>query len=460
MLSEDNLVQAPNPARMAAPDMTSLADALLSRLFPICRSITGDGVRQTLRILKEVVPFDTYEVPTGATCFDWQVPNEWTIRDAFIADLNGVRIVDFKKCNVHVVSYSEPVDAELTFDELKPHLHTHEQDPDAIPYRTTYYKRSWGFCLSRRQFESLDRSARYRVKIDATLAPGSLTYGERVLRGTSDREYLVSTYCCHPSLANDNLSGIVLWTLLLSTLAKRTLQHTYRFVIVPETIGSIVYLSINANAMRSVRGGFVVSTVGGPGGFSYKRTFETDAAIDRVVRQTFLERDIPFKEHPFDLLGSDERSYSGPGFRIPVGTIAKDKYYEYPQYHTSLDNLDFVKASAIIETLDLYLHAIEILEQDRTYVSQLPGGEPQLGKRGLYPQAVGGSITPANRSRRHDAPSATDKVSALLSAAFWADGQTSLLTVAERSGLPVAALFDAAQRLAAAGVLREVTPRA
>ncbi|MBM3506214.1 MAG: DUF4910 domain-containing protein [Alphaproteobacteria bacterium] len=437
--------------RNAAGSGTTVESAasLLGDLFPICRSITGDGVRRTFKILRDLVDFHVREVASGTVCFDWVVPDEWNVRDAFIATEDGRRVVDFRVSNIHLVSYSEPVDAVLSFAELEPHLHVHHSLPKAIPYRTSYYRRGWGFCLTAAQLRSLDRSARYHVRIDTTLAPGSLSYGERVLQGGSGREFLVSTYCCHPSMANDNLSGVVIWTLLLKELAKRTLRHSYRFVIAPETIGAIAYLCRNEAAMKKVEGGFVISTAGGPGPLAYKHTFESDGYIDRVALQALRDSGLAFVEHPFSVMGSDERSYSSPAFRIPVGTICKDKYYEYAEYHSSLDNLDFVKPEALVTSLNAYLSAIDILERDARFDSLAPPAETQLGKRGLYGGAGGATLPkPVGEAGAND-------VGTVLTVLFWADGHTSLLEMAERTRLPFAALADAADRLKAAQLIRE-----
>jgi len=457
------------------PDWTALtarAEALLRGLFPLCRSISGDGLRQTLRGLAEVTPFDLVEVPSGTACYDWTVPDEWNVRDACVADSSGRRLIDFQVNNVHLVNYSCPFEGRLTFDELAPHLHTLPDLPNAIPYRTTYYNRNWGFCLTHEQFQKLDRNASYRVVVDTTLAPGALTYGEALLPGTSRREYLVSTYVCHPSLANDNLSGPVLWTLLLSELRRRPLRHSYRFVIAPETIGALAYIAANEAAVRALAGGFVATTVAGPGKFGYKQTFRGDDTIDRVVRLTFQELDLEYIAYPFDVNGSDERQYSQPGLRVPVGTICKDKYYEYPYYHTSLDDLDFVSAADLVETLKLYLLAIEKLEQNRVYRSRNPVGEPMLGKRGLYPK-TGGAIkqkaasNTAHGERRYAVESTPkghegsllygSELDAIRWVLFWADGETSLLEVAEKTGLPLRQLHEVAQKLVAGGLLEEVS---
>lgn len=436
--------------------LTAQADELLHRLFPICRSITGDGLRQTLELLGEVTPFDLQEVPSGSACYDWVVPDEWNVRDAFVADSRGRRVIDFQAHNLHLVNYSIPFEGNLTFDELKAHLYTLPKAPQAIPYRTAYYNRTWGFCLTQEQLEALDRDDTYHVVVETTLAPGALTYGEALLPGSSGQEFLVSTYACHPSLANDNLSGIVLWTLLLRDLRQQSLRHSYRFVIAPETIGALAYISRNEAAVRALTGGFVVTSVAGPSPFGYKPTWRGDSLIDRAVRLTFKERNLEPTPYPFIIHGSDERQYSSPGLRIPVGTICKDKYSAYDNYHTSLDNLDFISASNLVETLKLYWLTIEKLEQNRIYRSLNPIGEPMLGKRGLYPQ-VGGSIMqkaadaishPEPRNRAEDENVLDEKeLSAILWVLFYADGQTPLLEVAEKTGLPMHQLSEVAEKL-------------
>ncbi len=454
--------------------MTTLEEATLSaqardflnRLFPLCRSLTGEGVRQTLAILREVADFTIQEVPSGTVAYDWVVPEEWNVREAYIADSHGRRIVDFQQNNLHLVSYSIPFEGTLTFEELRPHLHTLPDLPDAIPYRTSYYNRTWGFCLSQRQFDALDRQETYFVKIDTVLAPGSLTYGEAVLPGRSGHEYLISTYCCHPSLGNDNLSGMVLWALLLRELSQRQRRHTYRFLIAPETIGALVWLSRNESIAPTIAGGFLPSTVAGPGPFGYKRTFLGNSIIDRVVRQTFRELRLDYIEYPFDINGSDERQFSAPAFRIPIGMICKDKYYEYTFYHTSLDNLDFISADALIQTLKLYLLAIEKLEMNRTYRSLMPYGEPMLGKRGLYPN-LGGSIKQQaanlhlpHEQRPYQVSEETilygNELDAIRWLLFYSDGQTSLLDIAEKTSFPMRQLFEIAEKLVSHHLLEPV----
>jgi aminopeptidase-like protein len=447
-------------AMFGDPDWAALeqeADALLRRLFPLCRSITGEGVRRTLAILQEIAPFEMKEIPSGTVCYDWIVPDEWTIRDAYVADREGTRLIDFRKSNLHVVSYSEPIDRRMSFAELAPHLHTLPNLPRAIPYRTTYYKRDWGFCLSHEQLQGMDPAAEYHVVVDSTLAPGSLTYGEAQLGSQAGPEVLISTYCCHPSLANDNLSGIVLWALLLRELGRTPRRLSYRFVIVPETIGAIAYLARNEEAMKRVAGGFVLTTGAGPGRPGWKSSFRGDATVDRAVQRAFAERGIDAILYPFDISGSDERQYSTPGFRIPTVTITKDKYYEYDFYHTSLDDLDFIRAGNLIETLRLYLASIETLELDLTYRSLNPHGEPMLGRRGLYPQ-TGGAIRQKAATGGAAEPVAApgDELDAIRWLMFLSDGETSLLQIAEKTGLPMRRLFLTAERLRSQGLLERV----
>lgn len=428
------------------------ADTLLKKLFPICRSITGNGVRETFDILRDIADFSVTEVRSGTTCYDWTVPREWNIRDAYIADENGKRIIDFQKSNIHIVGYSAPVDATMTFKELEPHLHTLPKLPDAIPYRTAYYKETWGFCLTQKQYESLDKKATYHVHIDAEFSKGSLTYGDVVLPGTSGKEFVLSTYCCHPSLANDSLSGVVLWTLLLKELkARKNLRHSYRFVIAPETIGVIAYLSKNEKAMKKVEGGFVITTVAGPGPVGYKESFAGNYIVDRAARNALSELGIPYESYPFDF-GSDERQYAMPAFRIPTVTLSKDKYYEYEQYHTSLDNLDFVSAENLVSMLELYLHTIELLEMERTYTSLMPYCEPMLGKRGLYPD-IGG----ANKQRPADSVIHSEDIDAMRWIMMYSDGETSLFDIAEKTGFPVRQLHRLSELLCTHSLLKRAS---
>lgn len=420
------------------------ADALMNTLFPVCRSLTGEGVRKTLKELNKVTKFTIKEIPSGTVCYDWTVPNEWNIYDAYIADSNGKHIIDFKTNNLHVVNYSIPVDERMSFEKLKKHLHTLPNLPKAIPYRTSYYKKTWGFCLTHEQYKKMNKNGMYHVYINSTLKPGALTYGEKILRGTSGKEFLISTYCCHPSLGNDNLSGQVLWTLLLRHLSKKKLQHTYRFVIAPESIGAIAYLSKNEKAMKKVSGGFVITTVAGPGKFGYKHTYLGDHWVDEVVHEAFSDSKVSYVSYPFDITGSDETHFSAPYFRIPMGTICKDKYYEYKQYHTSLDNLSFIKARYLVKTLEFYILAIENLEKSVVYKSLCPYSEPQLGKRGLYPLLGGFQNTKGNSNKENKIVSELDCLRWVM---FLSDGETPLSVISRRSGFSFNDLYKAAEKL-------------
>ena len=465
------LTQQPAQQELQSFGPVEEANALLETLFPICRSLTGDGVRQTLDLLRQAADFEVKEIPSGTACYDWTVPDEWNIRSAYLETTGGERVLDFADSNLHVVNYSTPVDETLSFEELDLHLHTLPDLPNAIPYRTTYYNRNWGFCLSYEQYLRLDRNTRYHACIDSTLAPGSLTYGEALIPGSSGQEYLISSYCCHPSLANDNLSGIILWALLLRELRRRgPTRHAYRFVVLPETIGAIAYLHQNEAAMRALAGGFIPTTVAGPGDFGYKHTFLGNHLIDRAVHQTFAELKLEYTPYPFDVNGSDEAHYSAPYFRIPIGTICKDKYYEYVYYHTSLDDLNFVSAEALVDSLNLYLLAIEKLELSGIYRSLNPYSEPMLGKRGLYPKtggmikqkAVDLEVDHRQRAYRVSANDIVygDQLDAIRWVMFYGDGETELLAVAERTGLPLKQLHETAELLCQHGLMERLPDEA
>ena len=364
-------------------------DLILKNLFPICRSITGKGLRKTLNKLKKITDFDILEIPSNEKHYDWEVPDEWNINDAYIEDSKGQKVISFQDSNLHVMSYSTAVNSELNFNQLEPHLYTLPSLPDAIPYKTSYYNKSWGFCLTHNQLKNLDKNDTYRVFIDSSFSKGSLSMGEKKILGNckNAKNYLFTTYPCHPSLGNDNLSGIVLWALLLREMKKVKLRNNYRFVIHPETIGAVTYLSMNESEMLNIEGGFVITTVAGPGQIGFKKTFKHDSIIDIVTELTLKEKNIDYKKYFFDAdAGSDERQYSSQFFNIPMATISKDQYFEYDYYHTSLDNLDFISGKFLVETLDLYIDVINKLERNFNYRSQNPKCEPMLGKRNLYPK--------------------------------------------------------------------------
>ena len=440
-----------------------LVKTLLGRLFPINRSLTGPGNRETLGILSELIPLSLYEVPSGTKCYDWTVPPEWRIREAWIKDKAGKTVVDFANNNLHVVNGSTPFRGHLTFKELKPRLHTLPKMPTAIPYKTTYYKPDWGFCLSQEAMNKMDQNSDYEVCIDSSLLEnGSLTYADSIKRGDSGKEYLISTYLCHPSLANDNLSGLVLATLLFRQLLEMKTRHSYRLVIVPETIGAIVYLSQNRRAMTAIAGGYVITTVAGPGPFGYKESFLGSHEIDSAAKLALSRH--PHKGFPFVPDGSDERQYSSPGFRIPTGTITKDKYYDYKEYHTSLDNLEFISPLYLLETLDIYRRAISYLEMNVKFKRIQPHCEFMLGPRGLYPNLGGEYGQPAVLDGSHQehyyGTHGKQNRGADLDAMQWwmfaGDGQTSTLDLSLRSGMSPDVLFQAAKSMEAVGLLMEV----
>ncbi|HEY9070143.1 MAG TPA: DUF4910 domain-containing protein [Candidatus Ozemobacteraceae bacterium] len=364
----------------------------LQRLFPLNRSLTGEGNRETLRIISEIAPVRLFEYPSGSRIYDWMIPDEWHVREAWIKDSSGRILVDFLRNNLHLMGYSVPVRRTMSFAELRPHLHVHPFLKDAIPYHTSYFKKQWGFCLSTEQLESLfSPEGIYEVCVDSELKPGSLTVGEILLPGTSQKEYLVSTYICHPSLANDNLSGILLTALLAREWATRKRNFGYRFIFVPETLGALAYCANNEAAVKDLMGALVVTGVGGPGSFSYKQSFQKEHFLNGMVEDTLNELHRAFLTYPFDIHGSDERQYSSPGFRINTVTISRDRYYEYPEYHSSLDNLEFVRPEYLLSCYEAYLRLLEKMDQNLVFIRTEPHGEPRLGARGLYPETGGGS---------------------------------------------------------------------
>jgi aminopeptidase-like protein len=405
---------------------------LIQALYPICRSITGDGVRQSLRLLQSVVPLEVHEVPSGTAVLDWEVPREWNIRDAWIKNEQGEKIVDFQRHNLHVLNYSVPVHKTMSLAELRPHLFTLPNHPDWIPYRTSYYRENWGFCLPHRQLASLSEGE-YEVCIDSTLAPGSLSYGELVLQGQSEEEVLISSHACHPSLANDNLSGMVMAIRLAEHLARTEHRYTYRLVWAPGTIGAITWLARSEPVLPRLRHGLVLSCVGDPGSFTYKRSRQGRAEIDRVAEHVLKNSGHGFQITDFAPLGYDERQYCSPGYDLPVGCFMRTPNGKYPEYHTSADNLDLVKPEALADSLLQLLHVVEALELNRVYVNLAPRGEPQLGRRGLYRQ-MGGTANEVSEA-------------AMLWVLNQSDGTHALLDIAERSGLELRALSHAAEVL-------------
>ncbi|HSJ23026.1 MAG TPA: DUF4910 domain-containing protein [Nocardioidaceae bacterium] len=425
------------PGVASAHDVGARLHATMEELYPICRSITGDGVRATLDVLEKAVPLQRQAVPSGHQAFDWTVNDEWNVRDAYVADRHGERVIDFRRHNLHLVSYSTPVRETMSLEELRPHLHTLPDRPDLIPYRTTYYHRTWGFCLAHNELERLDEGP-FEVVVDTTLEPGELTYGELVVPGESSDEVILSAHLCHPSLANDNLSGLVVATelaRLLGSLDRR--RYTYRFLFAPGTIGSITWLSRNPEVWPRIRHGLVLTGLGGPGALVYKQTRRGDRTVDRAASHVVLRDGGEVRGYsPY---GYDERQYNSLGFDLPVGRLSRTPHGEYPEYHTSADDLDFVTPDQLVGSLRALLEIVDVLENDRVLRNTSPYGEPQLGKRGLYP-TVGGR-------------SADDEVMAMLWTLAYADGSTSLLEISEISGMPFAAVRDAAAKLSVPGLL-------
>lgn len=407
--------------------------ALVEQLYPVCRSITGDGVRQSLSIISEKIPIEIREIPTGTKVFDWQVPDEWNITDAYIKSPDGVKVIDFQNHNLHIVNYSTPVSATMSLDELRPHLYTLPEHPDWIPYRTTYYESQWGFCLAHKKYESL-REGQYEVRIDTRLEPGSLSYAELIIPGESDDKILLFAHTCHPSLCNDNLSGVAMLTTLARVLGSANLRYTYHFVFAPATIGSIAWLSQNEAELPAIKHGLVASVLGDAGDIHYKRTRAGTDSIDRAAIHVLEQSGETFEVMEFSPYGYDERQFCSPGIGLSVGRLTRSPNGAYPEYHTSADDLEFVHPNFLAKSLRTYLNVLCCLETDLTYVNLQPKGEPQLGRRGLY-RKMGGFQDVAETQM------------AMLWMLNMSDGLNSLLDIAERSGLNYLHLHSAASIL-------------
>lgn len=415
--------------------------ALIRELYPICRSITGDGVRTTLARIGQEIPIEVKEVPTGTTVFDWTVPREWNIREAWIKNAAGRRVVDMSTSNLHVLNYSVPVHQVLSLDELRPHLFTLPEHPDWIPYRTSYYRENWGFCLSHNQLQQLE-PGKYEVYIDSTLEAGHLTWGECFLPGRGPEEVLVSCHVCHPSLCNDNLSGIA----VALSLAKHIQQwenrrRSYRFLFIPGTIGAITWLALNQKQAERIIAGLVLTCVGDRGSIHYKKSRRGDSLVDRAMAHALAHSGFKHELLEFSPYGYDERQYCSPGFNLPVGCLMRSVFGTFPEYHTSADNPDFVHAEALEQTLEVARATVEIVEQNRTLTNLKPFCEPQLGKRGLYRGTGGGGIDARDFAK------------------LWvlnlSDGSHTLLDIAERSGLPFRLLAESAAELLKTDLLSE-----
>ena len=430
--------------------------SLMEDLYPICRSITGNGVRKTLKILKKKINLKIFEIPSGTKAFDWNVPLEWNIRDAYVKNLKGERIIDFKKSNIHVLNYSIPINKKVTQKELIHHLHTLPNKPNSIPYTTSYYKKNWGFCVAHSQLKSINDD-HYYVKIDSSLKQGSLTYGEFYKKGKTSKEILISTYVCHPSLCNDNLSGIVISTLLAKIISKIDTYFSYRFLFIPETIGAITWLSKNEKKLSKIKGGLVITCAGDSGNFTYKKTKHGNSYLDKVVIEVFKKSKRKTRVKDFFPYGSDERQFSSPGINLPIGVFMRTPYYEFKQYHTADDDLNFVKKSALNESLIMLLKIISNLDAKKiteeenereiisdykpnTFLNLNPKCEPQLGRRNLYREI--------SNSRFVDKKNSQNLIEISI---FWilsfSDGSHSLKDIAKKSNLPLKLLEKSSKLL-------------
>jgi aminopeptidase-like protein len=412
--------------------------ALASELFPLTRSLTGPGYRRTLELLEAVSgPMERHRFATGEQVLDWEIPREWTIRDGWIKGPDGEIVVTLADSNLHVVGYSTPVHRRLSLAELQQHLHSLPEQPAAIPYRTSYYAEQWGFCLTEEQRSTLP-DGEYEVLIDADLAPGAVELGEVVIEGSGDGEVLLWTYCCHPSMANNELSGPVVAAHLAALLRERPQpRHTYRVVFGPETIGAIAYLSrFGERLAQRLVAGYVLTCAGDPGPFTYKRSRRGDSLADRVAEHVLTSEGLEHSVLDFVPVGSDERQFCSPGFNLPVGSLMRTMYGVYPQYHTSLDDLSLITPQALGETLHAYERIVDALEANETLIGTVLYGEPQLGRRGLY-ASIGGPSSALGAGRQQD----------MLFLLNFCDGTADLLAAAEASGRPLHELARTADLL-------------
>lgn len=415
-----------------SPETRFMLD-LIERLYPLCRSITGDGLRQTLRMISDHIPLQLTEVPTGTEVFDWTVPNEWNLKRATLTDPVGRVIADTNVHNLHVMNYSVPISATVSREELRAHLHSMPDKPDWIPYRTSYYSPNWGFCLPHRVVESLS-DGDYRVEIDATVAPGALTYAELLIPGQTDDQVLLSAHACHPSLANDNLSGIAVAVAMAKRLLTRSNRYSYRFIFAPGTIGSICWLANHRDCVDRIKHGLVLSCLGDTGNLTYKRSRRSVADIDRTVAHVLHESGEAHTVNDFVPYGYDERQYCSPGFNLPVGVLMRTPNGQFAEYHTSADNLDLINPASIQHSLDTLGKIIDTLEINARFINVLPHCEPQLGRRGLYAN-TGGNATPPGYEL------------ALLWVLNYSDGEHDLLEISRLSKIPLSTIVTAARML-------------
>jgi aminopeptidase-like protein len=432
---------APSQERLVVDVLGHEMYALVAELFPICRSITGDGLRATLRKLQQLIPLTMHEVRSGTRVFDWTVPPEWNIRDAFVKNSRGERVIDFRRSNLHVVNYSVPVHEKLSLEQLKSRLFTLPDQPDWIPYRTSYYKRSWGFCLSHNQLLALPED-QYEVSIDASLEEGHLTYGEAYFPGETGDEILISSHSCHPSLANDNLSGVAVACFLAKHLSQVPHRYSYRFLFIPGTIGAITWLALNESTVSRIKHGLVLAGVGDAGPLTYKSSRRGNTEIDQAARHVLRRCGPETKTMDFSPYGYDERQFCSPGFNLAVGRLSRTPHGTFPEYHTSADNLDFVSAKALADSYSACLSIFSVLEGNSAYLNTNPKCEPQLGGRGLYKMIGGSSKDNANEL-------------ALLWVLNLSDGEHTLLDIAERTQMSFDSIHRAAMLLCDHGLLKE-----
>ena len=445
---------------------------LMEELFPICRSITGNGVRQTLKIIKKHIPLEIHEVPTGTNVFDWTIPKEWNINDAYIIDPDGNKIVDFKESNLHVLNYSIPINQKISFSDLKKHIHTIPEKPDLIPYVTSYYSENWGFCMKHNEFMKL-KEGDYQILIDSELNNGNLTYGEYYIRGKSESEILLTCYVCHPSMCNDNLSGVVLLTMLAKYLQTFKNNYSIRFLFIPETIGAIAWLHINEVNISKIKHGLIATCLGDSGSLTYKKTRDSNNEIDKAVVNVLKKSGKEFRILDFFPWGSDERQFCSPGFNLSVGSLFRSIYGtdEFPEYHTSGDNLNFMSITSLAESFSIYFSILfELdnnfyLQSDKSnlsknlikdskketskstkYLNLNPKCEPQLGKRGIYHQIGGQESTMKQRKMEFEI--------------FWilnlSDGNNSIQDISRRSGIPLSDLQSSIKILINSKLLKKI----
>ena len=413
--------------------------SFVKELFPICRSITGNGVRETLKKIQRYIPIEIHEVPTGTKVFDWIVPKEWNIVDAYVKNSKGERVVDFKKSNLHILQYSIPIHKKISLKDLKNHLYTMEEYPDWIPYKTSYYQENWGFCLSHNDYIKL-QDDEYEVFIDSTLEDGSLTYAELLLKGELTDEILFSTYVCHPSMCNDNLTGISILTFLAKLLKNKELKNSYRFLFIPETIGAITWLSMNENNVQKIKAGLVATCLGDSGSITYKKSPIENSIIDRAVQKVLQDSKSDFKLMDFFPLGSDERQFCSPGFDLPIGSLMRTIYGEFSEYHTSADDLEFINQQSLEDSFKKYVDVVNVLDNDETYIRLNPKCEPNLGKRGLY------NLIGASKNSKQSNES-------ILWVLNQSNGNNSLLDISIKSNLEFIKIKKAAKSLAENGLI-------